>query len=291
MTKYFKHVGKIKNSGRRVVVIVNKIPGAEQNALVVDVDSVPDAYQQFLMDLVQSPAAQASNELGEVLNRYASPDAGKSMLKSLNDRQYLSPMTITNILMYPAPNFPIELSQVIKIIEGEDIEKIKNDHSVDTLHGTVSKLNAEEIEKNINVAKNILAEAHRLEFEAKKKRDQAYAMAPELNPEIQNYKKPTPSLYDVSNTNQTYSTDSIYGYNQPIVNQNISKSDISEKLGTAPPPIEIKLTPEEMMLKQLCDPTYTPEKIVEDIKIDIKEKTEQKPVAKKTRGRKPATKK
>lgn len=285
MTKYFKHVGKIKNSGRRVVVIVNQIPGAEKNALVVDVDSVPDAYQQFLMDLVQSPAAQASNELGDVLNRYASPDAGKSMLKSLNDRQYLSPMTVTNILMYPAPNFPIELSQVIKLINGEDVEKIKNDHSVDTLHGTVSKLNAEEIEKNINVAKNILAEAHRLDFEAKKKRDQAYAMAPTLNPNFKGYEKQSSSLYDVTNTiNHKYDRDdNIYGYNQPSDNPNIKKADISKKLGSAPPPIEVKLTPEEIMLKQLCDPNYVPEKITEDIKIEVIEKTSPK-----KRGRKPS---
>ena len=292
MTKYYKHIGKVKNSGRRCVVIKDRIPGSETNALIADIDSLPDAYQQFLMDLVLAPAAQSSNELGEVLNRYASPDSGKSMLASLNERQYLSAMAINNILMYPAPNFPIELEKVIRLVDGEDVEKVKNDQSVHTLHGTVSKIQAEEVEKNLNVAKNILAEANRLEFEASKKRDAAYAMAPQLNPALKEHVKPTPSLYDVSQTNtfaheypkSTPSTE-VYGYNAPS-SQYVNNSDISEKIGQAPPPIEIKLTPEEIMLKSVCDPNYKPTKIVENIKIEV---PKEKP--KKTRGRKPVVKK
>lgn len=180
MTKFIKHVGKCKNSGRRCVVVKNQIPEMETKALIVDIDSIPDAYQNFLMDLVQSNAAQNTNDLGEILARYQSPDAGQTMLLSLHNRQYMCPMDITNILMYPAPNYPIELTKVIHLLNGGDVDEAKSEH--DTLHGTMNKLKAEDYEHNERIARNILMEAERLEFEAKKKRDTAYGMAPQLNP-------------------------------------------------------------------------------------------------------------
>lgn len=282
MTTYYKHVGKVKNSGRRCVVIKDRIPGAEKNALIVDIDSVPDAYQQFLMDLVQSPAAQATNDLGEVLNRYQSPDAHQTMLMSLKNRQYLSPMPITNIIMYPAPNFPIELTEVIQRIDGT---YKKEDYAANTLHNTMNTLNANEYEKNEKVARNILLEAERLEFEARKKRDMAFAMAPQLNPAVSSLE--SVDEFEDRFYGENKATEQNFTRTPHVPTHNETLKDIGDKIGKAPPMEPVPLTPEQEILAKICNPNYVePAHIEEKVEVVVEEKA-----APKKRGRKSKTSK
>mgnify|MGYP001204849419 FL=1 len=282
MTTYYKHIGKCKNSGRRCVVVKNQIPGTSDKALIVDIDSLPDAYQNYLMDLVQSGAAQNTNELGDVLARYASPDSGMTMLMSLHTRQYLCQMAISNILMYPAPNFPIELTKVIDLINGGDIGKAKQDHSVHTLHGTVDKMKHENIEKNEKIARNLIMEADRLAFEAAKKRDEAYALSPQLNPSIPGSEGAAEAIYEKPqfNNNPITLTDNSYDYyaknGQHGSGHNVTVDDIGSKIGKAPPPIKPNLSPEEALLLKISQPGYVPEPpivIKEEITIEKPKRT------------------
>lgn len=284
MTKFYKHIGKCKNSGRRVVVVKDRIPGDELKALIVDIDALPDAYQHFLMDLVQSDAAQRTNELGEILARYQSPDSGYTMLSSLHSRQYMCAMPISNILMYPAPNYPIELAKVIELVDGGDVEKAKKDYSGNTLHNTVNSMKADDFEKNERVAKNLLMEAERLRFESQKKMDEAYAIAPHLNPNSA-----------VSMNGFATQTTPIPYIQEPQVPQwtapaprpeNVTNVDISDKLGVAPPPVMPKLSPEQEMLLRVSSPNFVPEPIIEPTIIVENKIVEQSAVKRKRAPRK-----
>ena len=287
MTKFYKHIGKCKNSGRRCVVVKDRIPGDESKALIVDIDALPDAYQHFLMDLVQSDAAQRTNELGEILARYQSPDSGYTMLSSLHNRQYMCAMQISNILMYPAPNYPIELSKVIELVDGGDVEKAKKDYSNDTLHNTVNSLKADDFEKNERVARNLIMEAERLKFESQKKFDEAYAIAPHLN----NTALPTQTNpYRNQPVQDTYNTTPIpysnieESWSAPRRNENITGVDISDKIGIAPPPIRPVLTPEQEMLLRVSNPNYVPEEPIIEETIVVTEEVEKKAAPKRKRA-------
>lgn len=290
MTTFYKHIGKCKNSGRRCVVVKNQIPNAEDKALIVDIDALPDAYQNFLMDLVQSNPAQRTNELGDVLARYQSPDSGMTMLMSLHSRQYMCQMPISNILMYPAPNYPIELSKVIDLVNGGDVETAKKNYSNDTLHRTVDNIRADEYERNEKVARNLIMEADRLAFEAQKKRDAAFAMAPQLNPASStkishDFGEQYNTNYNNHNNVQPQSND---WFSSSKSSPNVKVSDIGDKIGNAPAPVQPILTPEQAMLLKISQPDFVPPSSIYPLNESVEVKIE--PTPKKTRRTRAKTK-
>ena len=64
-----KHIGKIKSTDKRCVVINSMIPGKEDHALVVDSDALPDKFHDALMTLLESTEGQSAKVLGDLLSR------------------------------------------------------------------------------------------------------------------------------------------------------------------------------------------------------------------------------
>lgn len=185
-----KHVGKLKVTGRRLIVITSKIPGREDHALIVDTDSLRDTYLNSLMDAVTSREAQEAQDLGTVLARIPSPEQGVSYLKSLHSNNYLTPVPIKDVIMLPNNASPIPLEYVIKLMEGESVqnvmrlmegEEIKK-YEDDTLHGFANQQKTEQKANKEAIAFNILAEADRLQKDSDRKREEAYKIAPHLRP-------------------------------------------------------------------------------------------------------------
>ena len=48
-----KHVGKMKNNGAKIVVAYRTLPGDSGSALVVGTGTLPEAWHDSLMNLVQ----------------------------------------------------------------------------------------------------------------------------------------------------------------------------------------------------------------------------------------------
>lgn len=110
-----KHVGRIKATGRKCLVVFRTLPGDAFSALVIMTESLTESYHDALINLVESNAAQVNNELSEVLARAVFPD-GSTMLPSLHVKGMLTKVPTNAIEMTPNPSVSILLSELNQII-------------------------------------------------------------------------------------------------------------------------------------------------------------------------------
>ncbi len=194
-----KHAGQLANTGVRVAVVFRKIPNDESHCLIVETERLPDSYHDYVIQCLNSREALETNEFYEVLNRRTFPD-GLNCLTALHQRGFLRKEPVTNITMYPLPGQAVPLSLINATIDGKVAEykagqQPKPDIPVDTRTPEEKKAAAEALAAKmmgdviptgtfnlVAQAKVLIAQADALEANANAKREEAYAMAPELKP-------------------------------------------------------------------------------------------------------------
>jgi hypothetical protein len=115
MAKSLKHVGKIKNTGSKVLVVFRTLPGESDKALVLPTATLPDIYHNSIMELVETEMAQQSYELGEIMFVRSFPD-GRNMLQAMQVDNRLQKVSTDNIIMTPTPVSEIPLDQLNLLI-------------------------------------------------------------------------------------------------------------------------------------------------------------------------------
>lgn len=110
-----KHVGRIKGTGKKVLVAYRTIPGDAYSALVVPTENLPDELHNAIINLVESPAAQNAYEFAEALDRTQFPD-GSRMLPNLHGNGRLIKVSTNQIEMTPTLSTSILLSELNQII-------------------------------------------------------------------------------------------------------------------------------------------------------------------------------
>ena len=110
-----KHVGRIKNNKRRVIVAYRTIPNDPYHALVVMTESLPADEHDSLIKLVESPAGQDAYELAEAMSRAWLPD-GRNMLVGFHSTGQLKKVKTSDIEMIPNSSGTISLDQLNEII-------------------------------------------------------------------------------------------------------------------------------------------------------------------------------
>ena len=110
-----KHVGRIKKTGRRCMVVFRSLPNDAFNCLIIQTESLEPDYHDQLISLVESPAAQNANEFSEVLARGIFSD-GSTMLPSLHVKGLLTKMPTDAIEMVPTMQSTIMLSDLNQLI-------------------------------------------------------------------------------------------------------------------------------------------------------------------------------
>lgn len=113
--KTLKHIGKLKNTGAKVLVVFRTLPGESNQALVLPVAQLPDAYHDSIMKLVEEDQAQESFEFGEIMFIRSFPD-GRPMLQAMQVDSRLLKVPTDNVLMTPTPTAEIPLSQLNVLI-------------------------------------------------------------------------------------------------------------------------------------------------------------------------------
>jgi len=113
--KTTKHVGKIKNTGNKCLVVFRTLPGESNMALVVETATLPDSYHNALIDLVDGDQSQDAFEFGEMLFVRPFPD-GRPMLRGLQADGRLKKVATDNVVMTPTPNSEISLAQLNVLI-------------------------------------------------------------------------------------------------------------------------------------------------------------------------------
>jgi hypothetical protein len=200
MVDFTKHVGRGPH-GTRLVVVFREIPGAEDHCLCVESDSLTEMYHDQLMREVKGKDAQGTVDLFKVLERRYFGD-GQQMLNGLHNKGLLRKMKVSEVTMVPMPNRTVPLELVNKQIKGEDTsdyeinsgdvvevkEAVDNPVSVDTERGlaqaAIQPVQVNKVEVGTDAAKAAaegkLLQARLMEEDAKKMREEAYALDPDL---------------------------------------------------------------------------------------------------------------
>jgi hypothetical protein len=110
-----KHVGRIKSTGKRVVVAYRTLPGDAHHALVVLTEGLTDSYHNALISAVESNAGQEAYEFAEAMDRTQTPD-GYNMLQAFHGQGKLVKLPTADIEMLPSPGAVVLLSELNQII-------------------------------------------------------------------------------------------------------------------------------------------------------------------------------
>lgn len=115
MAKTLKHIGKIKNTGTRVLVVFRTLPGESDQALVLPVHTLPDQYHDAIMKTVEEDQSQDAFEFGEVMFMRRFPD-GRAMLTAMQQDNRLQKVATDSVVMTPTPTNEVVLSELNKFI-------------------------------------------------------------------------------------------------------------------------------------------------------------------------------
>jgi hypothetical protein len=113
--KSLKHVGKMKNTGAKVLVVFRTLPGESNMSLVLPTATLPDIYHNSIMELVETDSAQQSFEFGEMMFVRFFPD-GRTMLQAMQADNRLQKVPTDNVIMTPTNNNEIPLDQLNVLI-------------------------------------------------------------------------------------------------------------------------------------------------------------------------------
>ena len=184
MARITKHVGRLKNTDTRCVVVFPQIPNDPNFSLIVDTDSLPDGAADVMSRIISSDDAYHVTELGSLLGRRPSLEPGVDMMSYLFKTNRLRRVPVSNVIMYPFPNQPHPLEEIIKLSGGKIDSKKAPDNTAnpEKYNPYMDRQRAEQAQSKLDIATSKLREAEMLDQEARKKREEAYAYFPQLRP-------------------------------------------------------------------------------------------------------------
>lgn len=188
-----RHVGVINNTGKNVAVVFMTLPDDDQNCLVVDMDALPEIFQESIKKIIESNEAQQTQNLGDVLGRRMSPDGSNTtVLMKLHQAQRLQKLPVDLISLVPRRGLTWPLRDVLAAMKAAEPPAVDPDLDPDTAEiaqQEVSKFNAfannieaTASEGNQAQARDLIRMAEMLEADAAQRRSRAYQLAPELAP-------------------------------------------------------------------------------------------------------------
>ena len=190
----YKHVGRIKNNKRKVIVAYRTVPGESDNCIVVTTQNLMADEHDALMQLVESSTGQSADEFAEVMSRAQLPD-GRNMLASFHGTGKLIKVPTNNVEMTPDRNTVIRLDELNEMIAQQrgitvddlsvsdpDIPKGKKPPETtviaeDAVNTSVS-VNDSGVLTDEELAAKYRSDATRLTKEAKRLRDEAEKLSP-----------------------------------------------------------------------------------------------------------------
>jgi len=113
--KSLKHIGRIQNTGAKVLVVFRTLPGESNMALVLPVAQLPDQYHDSIMTLVETDQAQDAFEFGEIMHIRPFPD-GRPMLRAMQADGRLIKVPTDSVMMTPTTNDTVLLANLNTLI-------------------------------------------------------------------------------------------------------------------------------------------------------------------------------
>ena len=179
-----KHVGRIKNNQRKVVVAYMTVPGEPENCICVTTENLMAEEHDTLMKLVESDAGQSEDILANAMVRTRLPD-GKVMLACFHATGKMVKVPTAEIEMTPNTKTVValnELNEAIAQQKGVTVEDLAT--VMQGLPATASKQPVEAATSTDGVltdeelATQYRSQADAMFKEAKRLREQAEELVP-----------------------------------------------------------------------------------------------------------------
>jgi hypothetical protein len=110
-----KHVGRMANNQRKVIVAYKVVPGEPENCIVVTTENLGADEHDTLIKLVESPAGQEAEDLATAMMRTSLPD-GSNMLARFHTTGKMVKVPTKAVEMMPNRNTSILLSELNELI-------------------------------------------------------------------------------------------------------------------------------------------------------------------------------
>lgn len=192
--KSIKHIGKMINTGVKVLVVFRTLPGESDKALVLPVTTLPDSYHDAIMQLVETDQAQESFEFGEIMFIRHFPD-GRPMLTAMQQDARMVKVATTDVIMTPTINSEVYLSELNVLVaeqmncaiddlctfvkggEGKTLDKKPPEIKVEEKNLDAPAVNNEPL-TDLDIAKSYRSQADAMYKEAARLRKEADALDP-----------------------------------------------------------------------------------------------------------------
>lgn len=180
-----KHIGRMVNNKRKVVVAYRVIPGDAEHCLVIATENLDADQHDSLMKTLESSMGQDAYEFAEAMARATLPD-GRNMLAGLHYYGKLTKVPADSVEMTPDSRSVLnlaELNQVIATQKGVTVADLalqgatKPAEIPTVADVTVAPANTG-ILTDTQLAAQYRSQADALYKEAKKLREQAEELAP-----------------------------------------------------------------------------------------------------------------
>jgi hypothetical protein len=177
MSNVKKHIGVLRSSGAKIILVFRFLPEEPTSCLVIEQGRLPDAYASATWRAVDSKEGQLTNDLYEVLNKNIYPDGG-NMLHVLHANGLLRKVAVSDVVLTLTPTHQLALEVLNSTIASKATDPAKVDSLfvepvADTKPTDVS-LEAQ--------AKQLLIEAEAMMCAARGKREAAYVLCPAFRP-------------------------------------------------------------------------------------------------------------
>ena len=183
-----KHVGRIANNKRKVIVAYKVLPGDPDHCVVVTTENLEAGDHDTLMQTVESSTAQEADDFATVMMRTQLSD-GSNMLARFHTTGKMVKVKTADVEMTPNRNTSIRLNELNEVIaqqrgvtvadlavKGPD-GKTKQPASADPAI-TTSEMAADGVITDEALAKKFRSDADRLSKEAAELRRQAEELVP-----------------------------------------------------------------------------------------------------------------
>ena len=110
-----KHVGRLKNNQRKVIVAYRTLPNEPESCVVVTTENLDAADHDTLMKAVESPAGQDAYEFAECMARTVLSD-GRNMLAGLHTTGKMIKLKTSEVEMTPDRVTTVRLDELNEAI-------------------------------------------------------------------------------------------------------------------------------------------------------------------------------
>lgn len=187
-----KHVGRIKNNQKKVIVAYRTLPDDPQSCVIVQTETLESADHDSLINLVESNAGQTAYEFAEAMSRSTLSD-GSNMLARFHTTGKMIKYKTSEVEMIPTTNSVITLDELNKVIadqKGVSIEDLalKNPkdttkkENIETVNTTATETAINETTDSVltdeQLAANYRSQADQMFKEAKRLREEAEKLVP-----------------------------------------------------------------------------------------------------------------